>query len=226
MDGAAGVELALDPGAETLLVALGGLKGGFYMPPFEFLKMVADLPASKVFMRDPAQVYYHRGLPETGQDFESVVSYVGNLRDQARARRLVVVGASMGGYAALAIGLLLAADEVHAFSPQAFIDLKVRARVSDYRWPDQIADTFSGPVPWRLRDLRRLYATTLPRPGQRRRFHIHFAAQHDLDALHAAHLRHFRRIQLHPYEHGDHGLVRALRDRGELHSLLERAVTP
>jgi len=47
-----------------------------------------------------------------------------------RPARVVVVGASMGGYAAIRAGIALRADSVVAFSPQVFIDREERSRLA------------------------------------------------------------------------------------------------
>jgi hypothetical protein len=131
----------------------------------------------------------------------------------------------MGGYAALAVGCLIGADEVHAFSPQTFIDQRLRARVGDERWADEIAATYSGGrVPWLLRDLRRLFTRhplAARAPG---RFHIHVAGGYQLDAVHARRLRRSAGVTLHEHAWDGHDLVKALRESGELHRILDRAV--
>ena len=83
-----------------------------------------------VFVRDPTHCWFHRGLkagvdPNSG--FETVIDTLAAEVDLLKPRELVMMGASMGGYAAIRAGLQLKATSVIAFSPQVLLGTAERA---------------------------------------------------------------------------------------------------
>ena len=211
----------LPPDSRVLLVLFGGIAGGVSIPPFEFFRLTATLPIKKLFLRDPLRAWYQRGLPGVGDSVEAVARYLQDLVAAHPVDRIVTVGASAGGFAAILFGNLLGADEVHAFSPQTFIDATNRRRIADERWPEQIAalhQTLSETGPYY--DLRNLLHET----RSRTRYELHFGRDDALDSLHVAHLADLDNVVSRAYDGGGHQLVRVLRDRGELQPILRRAL--
>jgi len=202
--------------ATVTLVAFAGIRGGLGIAPYEFLRSTEGLGARRILVRDLDQVWYLRGIRGLAGTLPAAAAALG---DEVGEGRLVVTGNSAGGFAAIAFGALLGADEVHAFSPQTAIDRPHRVRWLDARWPG------------RMRAVRRLPPATEPLdlapllhacPGPQ--VHVHFCGSHGRDARHARHLRNVPGVTLHPYEGDGHRLVRDLRDRGELARILTEAV--
>ena len=117
----------------TLLVSFGGLAAGMGGHPagvarHEFVGTARRVGASHaLFLKDPEQAWYLRGGTDTADAYAGVTALVAQEVQALRPRRLVLVGASMGGYAAIRVGLALGADVVLAFGPQVFIDPAERA---------------------------------------------------------------------------------------------------
>src|SRR5207237_4033496 len=99
--GDTGVAVSLDMGHEssTLLLTFGGMKSLAGLASFEFVNLTAGLPVKRLFVRDPRQSWYHRGMPQHGTTLASVVDSVGELLSDHDVERLVVAGNSAGGYA-------------------------------------------------------------------------------------------------------------------------------
>jgi hypothetical protein len=73
--------------------------------------------------------------------------------------------------------------------------------------------SFLKPRQWDLRPvLKRL---SEPRPVS-----IHVSKSDRLDIIHAAHLENLPGVKVHEHEDGDHGVVKLLRDRGELPAIM------
>ena len=203
--------------SRAMLVVFGGIAGGISMPVFEFFRMTAGYPVKKLFFRDPTRGWYLRGLPGVGAGVPALAAYI---RDQITAQaveRVVMAGASAGGFAALLFGALAGANVVHAFSPQAFVDGPNRRRVGDGRWPEQIQALHrdvgeSGPY----LDLRSVLGERAGMP----RCHVHVSANDALDVAHARHLADLPNVVVHEYAGGGHKLVKRLRDKGVLDRLL------
>jgi hypothetical protein len=194
-----------------LLVAFGGIGAVPGKPVvFEFVNVTERLPASRLFVRDPHNCWYHRdpGIDATAEEIASIVRLL-------RPSRTVMTGNSAGGYAALLFGALLGVDEVHAIAPRSFLGPVRRIR-AERRWRRAA-----------LRSRRHLdgrYIDLAPvlRPAQRTRFDVYFDSSSRPDRVHAQHLA--ETCELHGFAGGGHFLARHLRDTGALEELLDGAL--
>ena len=57
----------LDGDSRTLLIAFGGMVGGFGIPFFEFSTLTGAFPVKRLFVRDLRQAWYHLGMPGRGE---------------------------------------------------------------------------------------------------------------------------------------------------------------
>lgn len=211
--------------SQVLAIAFGGMMMRLDgLPPFEFFRVLDSVtPAKKLFLRDQSQAYYHHGIPGLGDDIAEVATGIHKIAERTGALKLVMLGNSGGGYAALLFGRLLGADEVHAFAPTTFILPELRDRYDDHRFENRWAALMeSGRYQAQYGDLRRFFEDTPPRDT---RFVIHYCSTYELDVVHAEWLANDPEVELRPYETGDHGLVRRLRETGELTDLLSTALT-
>jgi hypothetical protein len=219
-----GQAVATDLSAESdvLLVALGGIAGGFGIPPFEFSRMLESLGVKKLFIRDLRQAWYHGRLPGLGRGIDGIAGYLRHTIGQERIRRSVLLGNSMGGYAALVLGALVDVDEVHSFSPITFIGPVARLRHRDWRWRREIwRAQRSRDARWAYFDARRVLAANPSHTS----FHIHYSTAGRLDELHATRMAALPNVTLHAYEEGGHMLVKHMRDAGVLATVLSDAVS-
>ncbi|KOO27292.1 aspartyl asparaginyl beta-hydroxylase [Chrysochromulina tobinii] len=120
---------------ETMVIAFGGLQqhiGGGHsggMPPHEFVRSCTKAGARyALFVRDASRSWYCRGLGDgafgdaaAGDTFESMVAGLRAEIDRLAPARVVTIGSSMGGYAAIRAGIALNADRAVAFSPQVLL---------------------------------------------------------------------------------------------------------
>ncbi len=217
-DPTVGVATDFGPKADTLLVAFGGIKGGMGIAPFEFLRLASDVPTKRLFVRDLSQAWYQRGVPGLGETVGEAAAGLRTRIQESGARRVVMTGNSMGGFAALLFGAMCGADEVHAFSPQTFLGRWRRFRARDFRWREQIAAIHRRRPAGAVLDLRRTLRGW-EGPGI-----VHYCTNYDLDRAHATRLRGLPGVSLRGHESGDHQLVRTLRASGELVEILRAAL--
>jgi pimeloyl-ACP methyl ester carboxylesterase len=220
----AGLALDLAPDSDVILIVFSGLLGRLGpVPVFEFFNSVSSFGVKKAFLRDLTQSWYHRGVVGIGPDIPAVTDYLAGLISETGARRTVLAGNSAGAFAALLFGHLLDVDEVHAFSPQTFIDPEMRAEHNDHRWQAYVDRLVaSGGIDSRFSDL----VPILSRDGVKTTFHFYYRAENELENLHARRLAEIPGVVPHPVAAQGNKLIKWLRDTGDLNDILERALAP
>jgi hypothetical protein len=216
------VVLDLQTESPTMLVLFGGIAGGVSMPVFEFFRLTEGFPAKKAFLRDPRRGWYQLGVPGVGDSSADVRAFLGAAIERARVERVVMAGASAGGFAALLFGAWCDADEAIAFSPQTFIDAENRRLAGDDRWAEQI-NTLHAAMASRCPTLD-LLDVLPPDPGKTR-FQVHVSTDDPLDLFHAYRIAGRGGVAIHEHERGGHRLVKTLRDRGLLQPMLLQALS-
>ncbi len=222
------VAVDFDRSRSVLLIAFGGLAGKLGMPVFEFFNLTSALDkVNKIYLRDQRGLWYHAGLAGIGEDVQAIGAFLRPFAVDRCTERVIMLGNSGGGYAAMLFGHMLEAHEVHAFSPKTFIDPIKRiaaldiprwrryrnmlALLQSHRWRRQYFDLRK-----RLRDL----------PAGATQFHLYYASGHRVDRLHAERMKSLNGVHLHPYPIHGHYLIRQLKESGELIQIIERAIEP
>lgn len=109
------VKFAPRDGAANLVVFLGS-RGA---KRFEYERYFKDAGFHQLHIREKAGArWYLDGVPGIADDLNGMAEAIDRIASICKVRDLTVLGSSMGGYAALAIGGLLRAKRVVAFSPQ------------------------------------------------------------------------------------------------------------
>lgn len=209
--------------SRTMLIAFGGIALRTGVPPYEFSALTGRAGVKRLYVRDLRQAWYHRGMPGHGDRLIDIADALREVVARRRVERLVVVGNSAGGYAALVFGTLLGADVVLAFSPQTTLDLESLAQMDDHRWDERLQPLEeSAAFDRNWVDLARAL------PDARRaetRYQVFFDDTH-LDRAHSERLKGLEGLRLFRFGRGQHELVRALRDTGALARVVERAIRP
>jgi hypothetical protein len=223
--GESGVLEDMETPSPVLAVAFGGIAmsvGG--IPPFEFFRVLNEAePAKKLLLRDRSQSWYHRGVDGFGDDVAGVEAAIRRIVEREQPRKLVMLGASAGGYAALLFGRLLGAAEIHAFGPQTFIGPGLRLRHLDYRWGRLwLSLMLSGRYQPRYGDIYRVFKRT---PSQGSRVVVHYCDSDRFDNAHAKRLGRHPDVELRRYDEGGHFIVKHLRDTGQLKPLLQASLS-
>lgn len=215
-----------------LLVVLGGMPDPYDgVPRFEGAGLVRRAGAAGLLLRDLQTAWYLRGVPGWGDDLPGLAAAVRAHAEERGATGLVLVGNSAGGYAALALGALLDADEVIAVVPRSALSEPVSDALDDRRLAALRARVLEEPaVDPRLLDLtvllreehaRRTAGAWTP---YRTRSRVLHATDNPWDAGHAARLAGLPETAVSAYPRGDHQLAAVLRRSGELDALVAAAV--
>ncbi len=211
-----------NPGS-ALVIAYGGIAGRTSAPMFEFFRVTDGIPVQRLMLRDHQRSWYHRGVQGVGDNLASVERYVASMIDQAQPSRIVMVGASAGGFAAMLFGHRLGADVVHAFAPQTFIDPVLRREHREPRWEPETRDLLhSGRYDPAFGDLASVLASAPARPGTRH--HVWYCTSEEPDAVHAAHVAELPAVTLHALPIGGHVIVKWMRDAGHLQPVVNASL--
>jgi pimeloyl-ACP methyl ester carboxylesterase len=207
--------------SDVLIVSFGGLRRRpEILPGFSFVRVLDGLPARKLLVRDLQRAWFLRGLPGISRNVPETAAFLNREIETARARRVVMIGFSLGGFAAMLYGHLLQVAEVHAFSPQTFVSLGRRLRHRDSRWQRFVFKFHLSSAAFAPRDLQPLLARATGRTRQL----VYYATDSRLDTVHAEHVRGLPGVELCSHPEGGHRLVTDMRDRGELRTIIERAI--
>lgn len=193
-----------------LLIAFGGMVGRLGIPPFEFFNLTKNLDVNKIYLRDLSKTWYHSGLPGISNNIDETASFLRRKIDESGADKIVVVGNSMGGYAAIVFGILIKADIVHAFSPQTFI--KDADFIRSKEQLQNVHDNFSNKY-FDINEVAKLHNNL----GE---FNLYYNSKNKIDKKHAMHLKSSKNIVLHSFRGSGHGLIKELKDSGELRNIV------
>ena len=208
----------LEPESDIVLISFSGVGIGLGVPFFEFKKVVDPHRIKKIFVRDLYKSWYHAGLKGLAESIDESIPVLKELIADSGARKVLTMGNSMGGYAAILYGILLEADEVMAFAPTTFANWKNRLRYLDLRSHYQYLK--NAPVkPYHYYDLRQV-------PGlEKPIINIYFDTDYWSDRNHARHLaRGHDNVRLHPYHGSKHHMIKKLKDSGELEKVITTTI--
>lgn len=115
---------------------------GLGIPRFEFVRASGAINENKIFVCDPYQAWYQRGITAELNSVRTLASFLSQRIEDIRPERVVMIGNSMGGFAALLFGCILKVDKAIAFSPQISVSPSKRLEFLDFRWPRQILNMY------------------------------------------------------------------------------------
>ena len=125
-------------GSKNLIVCFGGMiLKSMGMPPFEFLNHLSSMYKDKcdlMFLVDKHQCWYHQGIQGITSSIDETVGYLNNIIQQGKYEKVIFMGISAGGYAAILFGSLC--DNVNgviSFIPQTRLIKPVNVQYSDLR---------------------------------------------------------------------------------------------
>lgn len=118
--------------SERLVIAFTGIRQKLGGLKHDFHRSLERLDCAALYVRDPECRWWQYDEPLVS----GVIERIRTMRERAGASRLVCIGNSMGGFAALYFGARLDADAILAFSAQAAIDPSVTERLGDRRWAE------------------------------------------------------------------------------------------
>ena len=101
---------------------------------FEFVNYLTTHYKNKAdffFFMDPEKVWYHNGIPGITSSISETTAYLKNIISKGNYKKVICLGVSSGGYAAILFGSLCKATAVIAFTPQTKLTTFINLRYKD-----------------------------------------------------------------------------------------------
>jgi hypothetical protein len=204
----------------VLIAVFSGARGHWGSRRFEFSGTTDSLNYSRILCRDPFGVWYHDGLGEELPGIRRLVECMREHIERLSPQTMLFVGNSVGGYAAILFGHLLAADAVHAFAPQTCLlpdyvkknrrlDRPEKVDAYDRLWASREAE-------WDWFDLN----AVLERHNGRTNYFIHHCEDSESDRAAAAWVASRRGVRTCTYPCDGHGVARYIARERLLYGIL------
>src|SRR5262245_37617191 len=107
----------------VLIIAFAGGAQRLSIPVHQFFEITKMLGYSRILLRDKHEMHYHFGVDRKRRDWPSLLEYLKNQIRELSPQKVMCIGTSSGGYAALVAGYYLGSDYVHAFGAQTRIGI-------------------------------------------------------------------------------------------------------
>lgn len=200
-------------------------------PGFDFfgrLKKIESLtrkPLNKILVRDISNSWYHRDIEGLGAHVDEVSSSLETIIREIRPSRVITVGQSMGGYAAIMFGTLLNVDQIISFGPLSYLNSEEAVKYHDHRWLRVMRDLEKNRPVVCYFDLPRLCQDR----GIKSQIDLFFGTKPDredstesvnLDAVHAQRFAMLSNCRLRPFPESGHTIVQYLSDHDLMDGLL------
>lgn len=213
------VFLDLGNASNTLVVTFASLGGASGVSTFEFFSSIFPFDVDKIFIRDMATSWYLQGLQGMGTSLPETVEFLKEQIALGQYKHVLFMGYSMGGYAAIAHGVLADADTILSFGPQTFVDAENRRRYGDVRWAKQMAN-IPTQTDRRLQDLKVL----LDSVSYHSQIQVYHAVGYSIDQVHAQHIAACRNVELHACGEGGHLFIQDMKKSGQLYRIIRNAL--
>ena len=199
---------------QVLLVSFGGVG-----KKFEFFGIISNLECDKIYIKDPSQSWYQKGIDHIINNIDKLISYLSEKVKEYK--KVCFLGNSMGGYAAILFGVLLNIDHVFSFSPQTFIDKENRNYYNDSRWSEHIEKIYN------YNDVIKKYFDIINILNEQYKtiISIYYSSSDKLDEIHSLRLKDKKNIFLDCRPEGGHSLVKLIRNSGELKQIIIKSIT-
>lgn len=210
--------------SDTLIVTFAGMGWKNSAPTFIFHNYLKSYNVDKLFLRDIKMRYYLTGLKNNTNNFSETVEFIKNMTVDRGYKKIIAIGCSSGGYAAILYGNLLNFSKIIAFNPQTVLNDKKETVIKDiYNAPNT------------CRWLRGLYKDDnnyqkaldlmnyLPFNSK---IDIHYSVRGNkgIDKNHALYLNTDNKCDVYEHPGNDHMIALTLRNNGKLKEIIDKLI--
>lgn len=201
------IELELR-GAETTLLSFAGMRQVIGVPRAEFFKTLSGSEHYNIiFLKDFNQAWYQCGLFGVTDSVEDTVEYLKNIIPSS-TKRLITLGSSSGGFAAILYGCLLGAEKTISFAPQTFLNEEVFKRFKNI---DSKKECIANAL---YKDLNEIACNS------RTIHHVYVGKHNKQDRIHIENLEKKDNFIFHYLDTNSHNVAKFMKENGDLDKLL------
>lgn len=209
--------------SDVLFITFAGLGCKGTLPTFIFhnyLKQYTTI--DKLFLRDIKCKYYLTGLKNSTKDIDETVKFIKKLISVKKYKKIIGLGCSAGGFAAILFGNILNFTKVIAFSPQVVINNDkieiVKDNVNAPNTCKYLSKYSTNNFYTKCLNLKSFMPFTTS-------VDIHYSKSSlkGVDKRHAEYIKH-EKCDLIEYESNNHLLALELRNSGKLKEIIEKEI--
>lgn len=220
-----------DNNSEILLITFAGMGWKDSIPTFifyNFLKSYENI--DKLFLRDVTCRYYMTGLRNSSSSLEDTLTLIENIIDNKQYKKIIALGCSAGGYAAILFGHLLNFDKVLAFSPQTVLNHKKTLLIGDKFNAPKTCEWLSTRSKQPSANTTELYNKALDLNNIKPfncEIDIHYSvlANMGTDKLHALYIEDQDKCNIFEHPGNDHMIALTLRNNGKLKEIIDAEIS-
>jgi len=124
-------------GHKNLIICFGGMALSFGgILPFEFLNYLSSIyitVSDIIFYIDTQQCWYHKGIHGITNNIDESVEYLNSIIKNGLYDKVIFMGVSAGGYAAILFGSLCNVTHVISFIPQTILKHPINVNYSNLK---------------------------------------------------------------------------------------------
>ena len=220
-----------DNKSSTLLVTFAGMGWKNSIPTFifhNFLKSYQNI--DKLFLRDINCRYYMTGLKSTTNSLEETLTLIREIINKKEYKKIIALGCSAGGFAAILYGHLLNFDKVLAFSPQTVINHKKNLLIGDKYNAPKTCEWLSTRTNQQSATTTILYKKALDLNNMKPfncniDIHYSISANMGTDKLHALYIEDEDKCKIIEHPGNDHMIALTLRNNGKLKEIIDAEIS-
>lgn len=196
---------------ELLVIGFAGFGGWLSVHPFHFFALSSLVKYSRIMLRDPSKTCYLDGIPAVAEGYRALLNLLREAIDHLAPGKVMALGTSGGGTAALLFGHALKVDYVHAFAPFTYADDANLKRYQDRemlaRHRRVVARLHSLPAEVQeLLDVQKVLANH----NGKTRYFVHYCEDRNLDVIRARHISNCPGVSLLAYPCEIHQVAESL----------------
>ena len=122
--------------SQNIIICFGGMAEKFaQMLPFEFMRYLSGIydDVDMCFYVDRHQCWYHNGLKGITTNIDDTIEYLKSIINGHTYDKIIFMGVSAGGYAAILFGSLCGATHVVSFIPQTILEEPINDKFKNLR---------------------------------------------------------------------------------------------
>lgn len=215
-----------DNNSETLIITFSGMGWKSSLPTFifyNFLKLYENI--DKLFLRDIKMRYYLTGLKNNTNTLGETIEFIRRLTTTKKYKKIIALGCSAGGYAAILFGNILNFSKIIAFSPQTVLNDKKESLIGDVYNAHNTCKWLQNLHKQDVEYQKALDLINYVPFNSKIDIHYSIRGNKGIDKNHAIYISGDLNCNLYEHPGNDHMIALTLRNEGKLKDIIDEAIS-